>query len=58
MSSTVFHYPHLKAVKITGDETVRSATITWPASTYRKKAAILLEEQLKQFAGEYMLKAK
>lgn len=53
MSTTVFNYPKLKAVKIAGAEMVRPATITWPANAYRKKAAVLLEGQLRKFAGEY-----
>jgi len=49
MNTTIFNYPHLKAIKIIGEE-VRPATITWPANTYRKKSALLMETQLKKFS--------
>ena len=50
MSSSIFNYQHLKPVKITGEGMSRDATITWSAGSYRKKATILMAEQLKKYA--------
>ncbi|TWR24980.1 LysR family transcriptional regulator [Mucilaginibacter achroorhodeus] len=52
MGSSVSQFPDLKAIKITG-ETSRDATITWPANTYRKKAADVLANMLKRYAQDY-----
>ncbi len=38
MASSIFNFPNLKAIPITGKEMVRQATITWPKDTYRKTA--------------------
>ncbi|MBL0740721.1 LysR substrate-binding domain-containing protein [Chryseolinea lacunae] len=53
MSSTVVNHPKLKAVRLTGAGMIRQATITWPKDAYRKKAASLLAESLKQHAFAY-----
>lgn len=50
MNSSVFNYQHLKAIKITGEGMIRHATITWPANSYRTKAALLMAAQLKKCA--------
>lgn len=50
MGSSIFNYPQLRAVKITGEGMSREATITWPVNVYRKKAALLLADQLKLHA--------
>ena len=50
MGSSVFNYQHLKAIKITGEGMSRQATITWPANCYRKKASLVIAEELKRCA--------
>lgn len=53
MGSSIFNYPSLKAIKITGEGMNRLATVTWPTGSYRKKAARLLMEILKDHATDY-----
>jgi len=53
MGSSIFNYPSLKAIKITGEGMNRLATVTWPAGSYRKKAARLLIGILKDHATDY-----
>ncbi|MDV6168482.1 LysR substrate-binding domain-containing protein [Flavobacterium sp. DG1-102-2] len=50
METTLFNYPDLKAIKITGEGMNRNATITWLADSYKTKAATVLSEYLKQHA--------
>lgn len=40
MKTSLFNYPSLVAVPITGEGMQRQATITWPVETYRKKSAL------------------
>ncbi|MHA4740805.1 LysR substrate-binding domain-containing protein [Dyadobacter sp. MSC1_007] len=42
MSSTIVDQTQLRAVKLTGADMARRATVTWPKDAYRKKAAALL----------------
>ncbi|MEO3405770.1 LysR substrate-binding domain-containing protein [Mucilaginibacter sp. CAU 1740] len=53
MGSSAFNHPGLKAVKITGEEMTRNATIAWPANAYRKRSALALVEFLKTHATDY-----
>jgi LysR family cyn operon transcriptional activator len=53
MGSSVFNYPQLKAVKITGEGMSRQGTITWPEGTYRKKASLELGKCLIEQAKDY-----
>ncbi|WP_426329551.1 LysR family transcriptional regulator [Pedobacter sp. R-06] len=53
MGSSIFNYPSLKAIKITGEGMNRLATVTWPAGSYRKKSARLLIGILKDLATDY-----
>lgn len=53
MSSTIVDQPQLRAVKLTGADMARRATITWPKDAYRKKAATLLAGFLLLHAGAY-----
>ena len=53
MGSSIFNYPELKALKITGEGMTRLATISWPAGQYRKKAARLLAQLLVHHAKDY-----
>lgn len=39
METSLFNYPSLVAVPISGKEMERQATITWPVGVYRKKSA-------------------
>ena len=39
MASSIFNFPNLKAIPITGKDMTRQATVTWTNDTYRKKAA-------------------
>ncbi|WP_342088092.1 LysR substrate-binding domain-containing protein [Dyadobacter sp. OTU695] len=55
MSSTIADQPQLRAVKLTGADMVRRATITWPKDAYRKKAATLLAGFLLLHAAAYEL---
>lgn len=53
MGSSVSQFPHLKAIKITGEGMARDATITWPVNAYRKKAAEVFAKMLRQHAVDY-----
>lgn len=53
MSSTIVDQPQLRAVKLTGADMTRRATITWPKDEYRKKAATLLVGFLLLHAAAY-----
>jgi len=53
MGSSVSQFPNLKAIKITGEGMNRDATITWPVNAYRKKAAGVLADTLRQYAEDY-----
>jgi LysR family transcriptional regulator, cyn operon transcriptional activator len=53
MGSSVFNYPELKALKITGDEMTRLATVTWFGDAYRKGAAKKLAAILAEHARDY-----
>lgn len=53
MGSSVSQYPALKAIKITGEGMSRDATITWPVNAYRKKAADIFADTLRQYAADY-----
>ncbi|PJJ80013.1 LysR substrate-binding domain-containing protein [Mucilaginibacter auburnensis] len=53
MASSIFNYPQLKAIKITGNGMTRQATIKWPAEAYRKKSARLLAQLLTDFSKDY-----
>lgn len=53
MGSSVFNYPELKAIKLTGTGMTRMGTITWPEGAYRKKAALELGKCLVMQAKDY-----
>ncbi len=53
MGSSVRQYPKLRAITITGEGMNRDATITWPANSYRKKAAEVFAAMLRQYAADY-----
>ncbi len=46
MGSSIFNHPELKAIKITGGNMTRLATITWPSGNYRKQSAKILSQLL------------
>lgn len=48
MNTSLFNFPQLRAVPLSGKQMVRQATITWPADIYRKKAAVVFAELLKE----------
>lgn len=52
MNSSLFKYPDLQAIPISGPGMSRQATITWPANAYRKKAASVLAECLLKQAAQ------
>ena len=54
MQSSIFNHPLLKAVPISGKEMTRHATITWCAEAYKKKAAVVLEEELTKLSNLLM----
>ncbi|MBE9463899.1 LysR substrate-binding domain-containing protein [Dyadobacter subterraneus] len=41
MKTSLFNYPSLRAVPISGKEMERQATIAWPIDVYKKKSAIV-----------------
>jgi LysR family cyn operon transcriptional activator len=53
MGSSIFNHSQLNAIKITGEGMTRLATITWPASSYRKKSALSLLQILKDHSEDY-----
>ncbi|NCD68665.1 LysR family transcriptional regulator [Mucilaginibacter agri] len=46
MNTSLFNFPQLKAIPLSGKQMVRHATITWSTGIYRKKAAVIFAELL------------